>query len=47
MLSGLEALEFVAQLDEAVIVVAAIVGAAGLMSTLAAVKAAKNFIISK
>lgn len=46
VLSGLEALEFVAQLDEAVIVVAAIVGAAGLMSTLAAVKAAKTLLLA-
>ncbi|MEW4982442.1 MAG: 1-deoxy-D-xylulose-5-phosphate reductoisomerase [Cycloclasticus sp.] len=46
VLSGIEALEFVAQLPEVDIVVAAIVGAAGLLSTLTAAKAGKRLLLA-
>jgi 1-deoxy-D-xylulose-5-phosphate reductoisomerase len=46
VLSGFEALEYVAQLVETDVVVAAIVGAAGLMSTLAAAKAGKTLLLA-
>jgi len=46
VLSGIEALEFVAQLPEVDIVVAAIVGAAGLLSTLTAAKAGKKLLLA-
>ena len=46
VLSGIDALEFVAQLPEVDIVVAAIVGAAGLLSTLTAAKAGKRLLLA-
>ncbi|MEO1888429.1 MAG: 1-deoxy-D-xylulose-5-phosphate reductoisomerase [Cycloclasticus sp.] len=46
VLSGFESLEYVAQLVETDVVVAAIVGAAGLMSTLAAAKAGKTLLLA-
>lgn len=46
VLSGVEGLNFVAALPEADIVVAAIVGSAGLLSTLAATKAGKKVLLA-
>jgi len=46
VLSGMASLEFVAKLDAVDIVVAAIVGAAGLLSTLAAAKAGKTLLLA-
>lgn len=46
VLSGAESLEFVAQLPEVSIVVAAIVGAAGLLATLAAANASKTLLLA-
>lgn len=46
VLSGMDALEFVAELPEVDIVVAAIVGAAGLLSTLAAAKSGKTLLLA-
>jgi len=46
VLSGVESLDFVAALPEAEIVVAAIVGSAGLLSTLAAAKAGKKLLLA-
>lgn len=46
VLSGMVSLEFVAKLDVVDIVVAAIVGAAGLLSTLAAAKAGKTLLLA-
>ncbi|PHS71300.1 MAG: 1-deoxy-D-xylulose-5-phosphate reductoisomerase [Cycloclasticus sp.] len=46
VLSGIESLEFISQLDEVDIVVAAIVGAAGLLSTLVAAKAGKKLLLA-
>jgi len=46
VLSGVDALEFVAQLPEVSTVVAAIVGAAGLLSTLAAAQSGKKLLLA-
>jgi len=46
VLAGAEALEFVATLDNVDAVMAAIVGAAGLLPTLAAAKAGKNVLLA-
>lgn len=46
VLSGVDALEFVAQLPEVDIVVAAIVGAAGLLATLAAAQSSKILLLA-
>ena len=46
VLSGMDALEFVAELPEVDIAVAAIVGAAGLLSTLAAAKSGKTLLLA-
>ena len=46
LLAGHEALEFVARLPEASYVMAAIVGAAGLLPALAAVRASKNLLLA-
>jgi 1-deoxy-D-xylulose-5-phosphate reductoisomerase len=46
VLAGVEGLEQVASLDQAEIVVAAIVGAAGLMPTLAAARAGKRILLA-
>ncbi|ORU93095.1 MAG: 1-deoxy-D-xylulose-5-phosphate reductoisomerase [Cycloclasticus sp. symbiont of Bathymodiolus heckerae] len=46
VLSGLESLDFVAALPEVEIVVAAIVGSAGLLSTLAAANAGKKLLLA-
>ncbi|KXJ57841.1 MAG: 1-deoxy-D-xylulose-5-phosphate reductoisomerase [Cycloclasticus sp.] len=46
VLSGIEALEYVVQLAEVDTVVAAIVGAAGLLSTLAAAKSGKKLLLA-
>ncbi len=46
LLSGHESLEFVAQLPEAIYVMAAIVGAAGLLPALAAVRTGKKLLLA-